>query len=1519
MGLAGNNNNPVTRFNGIRVGQALLGTILPIVIGQQRLSWRLLWYGAFSSKKAKQQGGSGLAKGGSQYVYSASVVGSVCLGNCQNFLAVWDSIGRYAMDTYSESTTLGSTSYTPANQFAFKQDLGVGINAAYSVVTNDYGSPGSSTLTGSHFIPLVYTTSPSPLPGQYTINSRPVGGPGGGNAGTSAFAITSVANTSGGNTVYTGTITGGAANAYVNYIFVTKNSNFPANNGQFTCVASTATTLTLNNPNGRADVAVMTALIIASVPVYVFNAGQVGSTVIVNYTAYRYHIQEDELSVVPVTPFIVTVQFAASYRFDVGVKYYPSGIALTSTSDTPTTGQYNPNNGNYKFSAGDQGAGIVISYIYADPNVDNNTSGTINLTFFGGGLGQSVWSYLTSAFPAAALGYSEVAYVASSGLYLGYSPVLPQYNFEILGPYSFGKGIPDANPADAIYGLLTAPIYKLNFPVLSIGDSLLGNNFTITGNVTSGVFTSGEVVKQTTTGAVALMVGTVTGTNPLFVGPITGPADGSVSHTWVGQTSAAVYTPTSPPSTSCVKAMWSANSFFISDVIDSQSSLMNIISKWCEAGQCYISFDEGILKFIPLSDTSSVGHGAVYAPPTQPVIDLDDNDFAIDPNKDPITIEQTPWQNRWNRVGIRWDVRTNDYNQDIYQVQDEASVQQYGLMSESAQDYGFITTLPAAQFAGNMRLQRYSAIYTTYKFTLKSNFAFLSPGDIITITDGLLNTAGTMFGRTPCRIVKMTDDPKAGIQIEAENFPWSVGAALLYNAQAQLPSNTNDGPQENPGPTTAIIFEVPNQVQQFIGRKIYIFLNGSNSNWGGAEAYISLNGVDYSYYGQYDTPGRIGVTTATFPTVATGQNSLDNTNTLSVSMQQSGSTLQSVTAPDRDALVTLSALVSPGAVTTNTNIATVGLNQNIPTNSLSPHTAGTGADDGSGFTVWSNPGNVSSNVSFATNILGTSARSNWLRASNFGFALAPGSIIGGIVVTFNASSSAPNGTESITAELLNILALRPSLKTVTGLTSGSVQYTLGYGSDTWGATQIPVSNVNSSLFGLQFLASNGSPGTTISIDNVQITLYLIGSAPVAWFNPQNVGSLVSLATATLAGNTVTQWILTNTYGFNLPFGFVLTGIGVAVTAVTGSGTMQLTASLIYNGVFVGQQESATVTPGLADAVFGSSVDLWSAAEIEDVDHLNSSLFGVAFFASGFQGQSIGIQNVRITLYGTSASNLELVSYQTATLTGLNSYNLTSIRRGVQGSYPCAHPSSSTFVRLDQATIEYQVPSNFQGSTIFFKFLSFNAYGNQLQSLSAVVPYDVVVTGLAPGAIDPVSGALRTGTKNYDIPHIDSALSAVHGDFGIQNIPGGYIFVSPPTQISGTPKWMSLSGDSSTGGAAPGVNDMYIYTPVIAGTYSSSQELYYSQPVRNLTLPANLTNSNGGCRIAPTSSVQVSLKKNGVQFATVNIAGGATTATVTMASSVSFSGTGDTFSITAPAVVDATFAGFWLDIYASRAN
>ncbi len=70
--------------------------------------------------------------------------------------------------------------------------------------------------------------------------------------------------------------------------------------------------------------------------------------------------------------------------------------------------------------------------------------------------------------------------------------------------------------------------------------------WSVSGSVTSGTFSTYEEVKQSSTLAVAYLENAVVGSNTtMLLGALTGTPDSS--HTWVGQTSGAQYTPTSLP------------------------------------------------------------------------------------------------------------------------------------------------------------------------------------------------------------------------------------------------------------------------------------------------------------------------------------------------------------------------------------------------------------------------------------------------------------------------------------------------------------------------------------------------------------------------------------------------------------------------------------------------------------------------------------------------------------------------------------------------------------------------------------------------------------------------------------------------------------------------------------------------------------------------------------------------------------------------------------------------------------
>jgi hypothetical protein len=104
---------------------------------------------------------------------------------------------------------------------------------------------------------------------------------------------------------------------------------------------------------------------------------------------------------------------------------------------------------------------------------------------------------------------------------------------------------------------------------------------------------------------------------------------------------------------------------------------------------------------------------------------------------------------------------------------------------------------------------------------------------------------------------------------------------------------------------------------------------------------------------------------------------------------------------------------------------------------------------------------------------------------------------------------------------------------------------------------------------------------------------------------------------------------------------------------------------------------------------------------------------------------------------------EYLSYTTATLTAANTYNLTSLYRGLGGSTPGVHAIGAVFCLLDSAILKYDVPNAEIGQTIYLKFQSVNVFGGAAQDLSTCTAYPHQIQGT--GVLGPVAATLATGT------------------------------------------------------------------------------------------------------------------------------------------------------------------------------
>lgn len=127
---------------------------------------------------------------------------------------------------------------------------------------------------------------------------------------------------------------------------------------------------------------------------------------------------------------------------------------------------------------------------------------------------------------------------------------------------------------------------------------------------------------------------------------------------------------------------------------------------------------------------------------------------------------------------------------------------------------------------------------------------------------------------------------------------------------------------------------------------------------------------------------------------------------------------------------------------------------------------------------------------------------------------------------------------------------------------------------------------------------------------------------------------------------------------------------------------------------------------------------------------------------------------------------EYLSYEEATLTGTNAYDLTTLYRGLNGSTPGAHSSGDPFARLDENIFKIDLQTHYIGQTVYIKLQSFNLWGNATEDLADVNPYTFVPTGggipAAPTTLDSYPGQRQVNLVWTDMDATSYRIYAYHG-------------------------------------------------------------------------------------------------------------------------------------------------------------
>ena len=112
--------------------------------------------------------------------------------------------------------------------------------------------------------------------------------------------------------------------------------------------------------------------------------------------------------------------------------------------------------------------------------------------------------------------------------------------------------------------------------------------------------------------------------------------------------------------------------------------------------------------------------------------------------------------------------------------------------------------------------------------------------------------------------------------------------------------------------------------------------------------------------------------------------------------------------------------------------------------------------------------------------------------------------------------------------------------------------------------------------------------------------------------------------------------------------------------------------------------------------------------------------------------------------GSTSGDSEMLAYTTATLTGVGAYSCTGLYRGCYGTTIGAHTTSAQWCFLDGMPLQFTLPTSRNGQTLYFKLLSFNTFGQALQSLASVSA--ITYTPTIPTYPQPINVTITSNTS-----------------------------------------------------------------------------------------------------------------------------------------------------------------------------
>lgn len=458
-------------------------------------------------------------------------------------------------------------------------------------------------------------------------------------------------------------------------------------------------------------------------------------------------------------------------------------------------------------------------------------------TFFSGTVPQSPWGYLTTNHPSQALGYPGLVLMAVPNFDLGNSNVLPQFTFEVEWPLfnTAPGGKGDADPAQCVDSLLNSPL----FGALN-GATMLLDNLMSTGAAT----TTGDSAFQTYCKALG---------------------------------------------------------FGMSPLLDSQEQCSSILDRWTTIFNTALCWTGYSLSFQPYGADTVTANGVTYLPDNTLEFALteDNGDFRYEKGQDPVRLMRKRQSDQPNYGSLEITNRGNQYNTEPAPWDDQASIDQYGLLSDDSYTAHEICEPSVGVICAHLYGNRKSYTPNQFEFTTGPGFMAYVCGSKGTTTD-------PKFGTLTVRVIDMEEQDDGSFKVQVEEYYGSISSTSPAVPETTSNTPVNTGVSAN-SVNTPIIFEPPSTLAGSVAQ-VWMAISAGPSgtfdpNWGGANVYLSSDNVTFQEIGTVETAARMGPLATSLASY--GGANPDTTHSFDVNLAESNGELDSVTAADAAAFVTL--------------------------------------------------------------------------------------------------------------------------------------------------------------------------------------------------------------------------------------------------------------------------------------------------------------------------------------------------------------------------------------------------------------------------------------------------------------------------------------------------------------------------------------------------------------------------------------------------------------------------------------